>query len=102
MIAAAGPLTLEEAEESLSSRPPPSSRPQAGPSPEYASELPPAVEICSCDEALALRAEVARLTEALAAAEVDSKDYEQRWMKAERECGAAQAETAQLLEAQRG
>jgi hypothetical protein len=31
------------------------------------------------------------LTEALAAAERDNADYEQRWLKAERDCGAVQA-----------
>lgn len=67
------------------------SQSQAAPAPDYASELPAAVEVCSCEEALALRAEVARLTEALAAAERDNGDYEQRWLKAERDCGAAEA-----------
>jgi hypothetical protein len=58
------------------------------PTPDYASglapEVGPEVERCSCDEALALRAEVARLT-------ADNADYEQRWLKAERDCGAAEA-----------
>jgi hypothetical protein len=35
------------------------------PTPDYQGGLPPDVEPCSCDEALALRAEVARLNEAL-------------------------------------
>lgn len=39
------------------------------PTPDELAPSPPGVEVCSCDEALALRAEVARLNEALAAAE---------------------------------
>ena len=109
---AAGPLTLDEAVEALSNRHPPMPAPhserqsQSAPAPDYGSDLgaegPSDVEPCSCDEALALREQVARLTLALAAAERDSQDYEQRWLKAERDCGAAQRETAQLLEALHG
>ena len=104
---AAGPLTLDEAVAVIESRPPPEPQSQAAPAPDYGSlgdqrGAPGDVEPCSCDEALALREQVARLTLALAAAERDSQDYEQRWLKAERDCGAAQRETAQLLEALRG
>jgi hypothetical protein len=43
---------------------------QLAPTPDYSSGLAEEVERCSCDEALALRAEVARLTDALAEAEL--------------------------------
>jgi hypothetical protein len=48
----------------LTSRSPPPERErqsQAAPTPDYSSDLPAEVEVCGCDEALALRAEVARL-----------------------------------------
>lgn len=84
-IVAAGPLTLEEAEAVLSSRPPPgpaideepdapAPQSQAAPHPDYSSDLPPEVEACSCEEALGLHTKVESLTEALAAAERGERD----------------------------
>lgn len=37
----------------------PAPQTQAAPTPDYRSDLPPEIEVCSCDEALALRRELA-------------------------------------------
>lgn len=85
-IVAAGPLTLAEAEAVLSSVPPPgpglagdeehtqAPQSQSAPTPDYSSDLPPEVEACSCEEALALRAEVERLRADIAALTADYSD----------------------------
>src|SRR5690606_30670579 len=64
-ILAAGPLTFEEAEALMSSLPPPppegAAEPDGAPAPEEPTAEPAdEVERCSCEEALALRAELAK------------------------------------------
>jgi hypothetical protein len=75
---------------------------QAAPAPDYASGLPPDVEVCGCDEALALRAEVTRLTGALAAAEPEHlRAKEPMYLSACARADAAEAR-CRVLEGRQG